>query len=268
MGKELTPKLLDAKDARAFAESIKKRLGDVHEMLIELHDRMGWAALGYKSWKDCVKQEFDWSESYVGRQIAAGRIEQKLLEHTPQTGNRSLPMGRSSPPISPIPERHLRPLASLPGDEQAEAYLEAKEKAEKENKPLTTEAVQVVVDKLKADSDAIEASFENPDEPDDPEEAPDPTVEERMAISNKVLEKFAREITGLHKRAEQLGEPHLVDRLDMLLPQLRSAAGTVRAAKGAGTCAYCKEEGKGCKHCFQTGWLGKASFESAPERGR
>lgn len=259
MGTELA--LLDEKEARAFAESIKKRLGDVRKMIIELHDRMGYTALGYKSWKECVKQEFDWSESYVGRQIAAGRIEQKLLSTTPQTGKGSLPMGRSSPPISPIPERHLRPLSDLPEDEQPEAYLEAKAKADKAKEPLTAAAVQVVVDKYKGDNATMEESFQEPEEP-----KADPTTEERMAISNKVLESFAREITGLHKRAEQLGEPHLVDRLDMLLPQLRSAAGTVRAAMGAGTCSYCKEEGKGCKHCLQTGWLNKASFESAPER--
>lgn len=265
MTTEVTTNLLDEKEARAFAESIKKRLGDVRKMIIELHDRMGWAVLGYKSWEACVKQEFDWSESYVGRQIAAGRIEQKLLSNTPQTGEGSLPIGRSSPPISPIPESQLRPLISLPEDEQADAYLEAKETADKEEKPLTAAAVQAMVDKYKGENAAMEESFEEPDEPEEEEPEEPPTVEERMKFSNSVLEKFAREITALGTRAEELAEPHLTDRLDTLQAQLRTAAGTVRVAKGAGVCSYC-DDGAGCKHCHQTGWLNKTAFESAPEK--
>lgn len=101
-------------------------------------------------------------------------------------------------------------------------------------------------------------------EEDEPEEETDPTVEEAMTASNKTLESLAREITALYKTAVALDEPHLDEgRLNILEAQLKTAAGTVRAAKGAGLCTYCDAEG--CKHCEQSGWLIKSMYDSAPQ---
>ena len=105
---------------------------------------------------------------------------------------------------------------------------------------------------------------ETPKQPEEGEEAPEPTVEESMAASNKALESLARQITGLHKTAEGLEEPHLAERLDTLLGQLKAAAGTVRASKGYATCSYCDGVGGGCNPCRESGWLTKTASESAP----
>jgi len=93
----------------------------------------------------------------------------------------------------------------------------------------------------------------------------EPTVLERMAESNKRLESFARKITGLLQEAKELGEPHLdgAGRMEILEGQLKQAANTVRAAKGAGVCPYCR--GKWCKHCLKTGWANKTTLDSAPQ---
>ena len=97
------------------------------------------------------------------------------------------------------------------------------------------------------------------------EDAPEPTVEELMAASNKALESLARQITGAHKLATELETPHVdEERLGILQSQLRTAAGTLRAAKGDSTCSYC--EGEGCKVCMKCGWLTRTQAESAPEK--
>ena len=259
MSREIAVKPLTEDDARAFVETIKKRIGDIREMLIELYDRRGWEVLGYDNWDAFVEEEIGWSKRYANMQLSAGKIEQKLLTTAkPQVGT----MVPTPPPTSPIPERQLRPLASLPEDQQVAAYMDAKEEAEKAGKPLTAKDVKAKADAYKADNEPYVAPPEEPEEPE--EEAPEPTVEESMAASNKALESLARQITGLHKTAEGLEEPHLAERLDTLLGQLKAAAGTVRASKGYATCSYCDGVGGGCNPCRESGWLTKTASESAP----
>ncbi len=97
------------------------------------------------------------------------------------------------------------------------------------------------------------------------EDAPEPTVEELMAASNKALESLAREITAMHKQAAELDTPHVdEERLGILQSQLKTASGTLRAAKGHAVCSYC--DGEGCKVCLHSGWLTKTQAESAPEK--
>jgi hypothetical protein len=282
--KEIAVKPLDKDEARAFVESIKSRFGDMRAMFIELHDRMGWTALGYSSWDELVKKEFTWwSKSYVNRQLSAGKIEQKLLPAP--TGGSKRPIGTLPPPVGvdPVPESHMRPLAGLNEKQQAKAYTEAKAAADKAGKPLTAKDVKAKADAYKPavpkpetkkcpdcggedlHDDGSCASCPQPD-------APEPTVEELMTASNKALESLAREITGMHKRAGELGTPHLdEERLGIFKSQLQTAAGTLRAAKGFATCSYCegsgRRSGKKCKPCMGCGWLTKTQADSAPEKG-
>ncbi len=261
MTKAIAIKPLAKDDARAFVESIKNRLGDIRKMLIELHDGRGFEALGYQSWDELVKKEFTWwSKGYVNRQLSAGKIEQKLFP-TPTGGNKK-PIGTLPPPVGvdPIPESHLRPLTSLPEDQKLAAYTDAKDEADAAGEPLTAAAVKAKADLYKADNEP----YVEPDEEEEPEEEdPEPTVEELMAASNKALESLAREITAMHKRAGELDTPHVdEERLGILQSQLKTASGTLRAAKGYGTCSYC--DGAGCKVCLQSGWLTKTQFDSAP----
>ncbi len=145
MSKEIAVKTMPKADARAFVESIKKRVGDIRKMLIELHDRLGWEALGYDSWDKCVTKEFGWSKRYANMQISAGKIEQKLLAAPTKVGTK-VP---TQSPISPIQETHLRPLASLPEDQQIAAYQDAKEEAAAAGETLTAAAVKAKADLYK-----------------------------------------------------------------------------------------------------------------------
>lgn len=144
--KNLTTKSLPKADARAFITSIKRGVLSLRSMLISLHDGRGWEALGYDSWDALVKAEFKgfWSKSYTNRQLAAGRIEQKLLPAPP--GGSTVPIGLLPTDVKPIPESLLRPLVGLPEDQQVAAYEAAQKSADKAGKILTAKDVKAQAD--------------------------------------------------------------------------------------------------------------------------
>ena len=69
-----------------------------------------WQALGYASWLECTKAEFEQSQVHLTRQLTAAVIERELV-----------PTGTNSA----IPESQLRPLARLTPLEQPMAWDEA-----------------------------------------------------------------------------------------------------------------------------------------------
>jgi hypothetical protein len=97
-------------EARACCDRIKYGLDSVRAMVKDLHDRTGWKALGYPSWRACVLAEFDQSQSHLYRQLEAARVEAEVS-----------PNGE----IGSIPEAQLRPLAALPEGERKGAWDEA-----------------------------------------------------------------------------------------------------------------------------------------------
>lgn len=74
----------------------ERRYTRARELLYKLHEYEGWKALGYGSWRQCVKAEFHKSQATLYNQLAAAAIEQQIST----TGG-----------IGSIPERVLRPLA-------------------------------------------------------------------------------------------------------------------------------------------------------------
>lgn len=92
---ELTTPMTES-EARYLVMKIGVHLQHARAMLKELHDREGWKALGYETWRDCVASEFGQSQAYLYRQLAAAIIE----------ANIDSPIGRN-------PERQLRELSGL-----------------------------------------------------------------------------------------------------------------------------------------------------------
>jgi hypothetical protein len=131
----VNPEPMTATEARAVADEIRSHLDGARGLILELHERRGWAALGYASWADCVVKEFDQSKSYLYRQLDAAKIEREITE------DNELPMGNSA---HPIPERQLRPLKALPEGERKSAFKEA---VESTNGKPTAKAVQEAVDR-------------------------------------------------------------------------------------------------------------------------
>jgi hypothetical protein len=107
---------MTAEEARICIDNINTNLRNTRALLLDLYERQGWKALGYESWRACVTGEFKEKQTYLYYQLAAARAE-KNLSTIVET------------PIGTIREAHLRPLASLPPDQQREAYQKALETA-------------------------------------------------------------------------------------------------------------------------------------------
>jgi len=239
MATELVP--LDSREKGRLAGYVKtvtdgqKTFVEVGNALACIRNERLYRAT-HKTFEAFCKEKWGYNSSRARQLIAATETAKSVT-----TGN-TLPN-----------ERVARELGTIP-EEKREAVLEwAEEKAG--DKPVTTKIIREAI------AEVAEA------EPEDDDEIPDTTTD-RMNAANKVLEAFARSITALVAEAEQIDNAHLTDdrngRLETLKAQLKSAAGTVRSAKGAGVCTYC--DGAGCKHCLKTGWLTKTAMESAPEK--
>jgi hypothetical protein len=96
--------------ARSLVERIRSHINDARALVLELHEKEGWKALGYDSWRECVVAEFEQSQAYLYRQLNAAQVERNIS-----------PIGENKP----IPESVLRPLASLPPAQQREAWSAA-----------------------------------------------------------------------------------------------------------------------------------------------
>ena len=96
--------MMTEEEARTCVEQINQNLANVRALLLELHEREGWRALGYDSWSQCVQAEFgDRHRSYLYRQLDAARIE----------------AGSDRIGVGDLPESHLRVIASaLRGDNE------------------------------------------------------------------------------------------------------------------------------------------------------
>ncbi len=116
---------MSAMEARECVNAIKGNLESLRLMLLELHRRRGWEALGYSSWEDCAKAEFGKSRSYVFQLVAAAEVEDNLA-----------PIREKSTivDLNNIPVSHLTALAKLPPEQQAEGLLKAEQIAQEEGK--------------------------------------------------------------------------------------------------------------------------------------
>jgi hypothetical protein len=101
------------KEARECADNISSNMNNVRQLILELYDRKGWDALGYKSWRECVTAEFKQGENYLYKQLEAAQTERNLCTKVQ------------------IPETHLRPLTKLRDnpEQQRTAWQKAVETA-------------------------------------------------------------------------------------------------------------------------------------------
>jgi hypothetical protein len=85
------------KEARECVVKINANMSNVRKLVLELHEREGWSAMGYASWRECVVAEFQSSQAYLYRQLEAAQTEKVIS-----------PIGEKD-----IPESQLRPLTKL-----------------------------------------------------------------------------------------------------------------------------------------------------------
>ena len=129
------------------AHEWKARVGNAANslriVLYEGYTREAWRALGYADWTECVKalaEEFGLSERHIWRLHSANETENLL---TPGS-------------VGEIPEKQLRPLSSLPPEQQVAVWQHAVETAP--NGKITTEYVQEIVNEFKSNGNGKHGS--------------------------------------------------------------------------------------------------------------
>jgi len=102
-------------EAQECVDRINAGMSNIRSIVYDLYTRDGWAALGYKSWRECVLAEFKGSQAHLYRQLEAARVEKVIS-----------PIGEKE-----LPESQLRPLIKLKDnpDQQREAWKKANETA-------------------------------------------------------------------------------------------------------------------------------------------
>lgn len=130
--------MMTADEARDVVQQINSHLNSARKLLLDLHERRGWEALGYASWRDCATAEFGESQTRVYQLLSAAKIEKEIS--TIVEISEDSPMGE-------IPESHLRPLAQLnTANQRNKAWQQAVETAP--NGKVTAKHVQSVVDQM------------------------------------------------------------------------------------------------------------------------
>jgi hypothetical protein len=203
----------------------------------------------HKTFEAYCKERWTFEKAYAYRLIASVQVVNSLS-----------PMGDIST------ERQARELGNVPEEKRQEVFEAAVEASG--GKP-TAHHIAEAAKKVTPPKPTEKAPKAEPvKEPSKPESVKEPTIEDRMKAANSVLEGLSRKMLALVGEAEEIDNPHLTDerhgRLETFKAQVRSATATLRSAKGAGVCPYC--DGKWCKHCLKTGWVTKATLESAPEK--
>lgn len=90
MSDEISTVLLSADEARECVTAINEsllRLGKeaitIRHQYLTLYEGEGWAALGYTSWRECVKAEFQQSQARVYQLLTEAKIERQLTISSP-----------------------------------------------------------------------------------------------------------------------------------------------------------------------------------------
>jgi len=113
---------MTAVEARSKTNQIKFKATETRQLLLEMHEREGWRALGYGSWREYGQAEFGYSERRIYQLMDAAKVERNLTEPDFCTivQNNDGQIGQS------MPESHLRPLTKLENPElQRAAWIHA-----------------------------------------------------------------------------------------------------------------------------------------------
>lgn len=117
--------------ARTCVEAIREHAVSLRRLLVELHARRGWEALGYSSITACLVAEFHNSKPVLVWELKVGRIEKHHLQV----------------PIGTYRESQLRPLSKLPDAEHYQPAIALAHQLAGDNK-LTASHVEEALTKL------------------------------------------------------------------------------------------------------------------------
>jgi len=73
---------MDRYEARALTDTVKRDLGHIYRNLVSLYERRGHEALGYGSWAEYCRAEFDVGQSRSYQLLDAGRVIRDIEAHS------------------------------------------------------------------------------------------------------------------------------------------------------------------------------------------
>jgi hypothetical protein len=100
--------------ARKCVEQINSLAGEIGKLLLDLYEREGWKALGYKNWRECATDEFKQSQSRLYELLDAAKVERNISDMS------EMPR---------LTKRVVDQLKDLPPGQQKEVYEAAAETA-------------------------------------------------------------------------------------------------------------------------------------------
>jgi hypothetical protein len=126
-------------EAQNWKQEVASHVKQLRVLLDEGHRRGAWRSLGFTSWTDCLKSlavEFGLSERRLWQLHSANQTERLLNPGS----------------VGEMPEKHLRPLASLKAEEVSEVWQKAKETAP--DGKVTTAHIEQTISKYFQKADA------------------------------------------------------------------------------------------------------------------
>lgn len=134
--KAMTARKMVFPEARECADQIRANLTKTRQLVLDLYEREGWAALGYLNWRACVTAEFQSSQAHLYRQLEAAQTEKVIS-----------PIGEME-----IPESQLRPLTKLKDNPEAQREAWQQAVATAPEGKVTAKHVESVVREIKESS--------------------------------------------------------------------------------------------------------------------
>lgn len=128
---------MPAQEARECVDAIKGNLESLRAMLLDLHRRRGWEAIGYANFREFAIAEFGQGQAYIYRLVQAAEVEENL-------GQVSIIVENGE-----IPTSQLVTLAKLPKEQQAEGLLKANEIAQAQGKKRNATHMAQAVKEIK-----------------------------------------------------------------------------------------------------------------------
>lgn len=137
-----TETLMDASTARDLVKQIKRGVSTAGEMLLRLKRQKGWQALGYSSWLDCAKSEFDFSRSHLFELTAKAEIEEEIAPKSDTSDSEKVRL---------TSQQH-RALSVVEEGKRKEVFEKAKAATGLDNPPAA--AIEEVINNLPPKQDA------------------------------------------------------------------------------------------------------------------
>lgn len=268
---DLSSKLIyRAGEIKKCSTLLIERIVEIGRELAEAHeDLVGVGCEGlFRPW---LEAETRYSKATAYQYMRAFRYCKKYLTHAPQSSDKCPAPGHLDHRLggmgnsSDAGHFQAEALYLLGTDELPEAAGKAAAKLAENGVYVRKETAQGLIKKHTEPVPAEppdDESTDLEDEPTDPDYVDIPpalTPEECMKEDAKEIESFARSISAKIKDAPD--SPWLDEtQIEIIGDQLKSAARTVRQAKGHAICPKC--QGTGCDKCRHAGWLNKQDYEA------